>query len=370
MKIIRIDLYKVALPMRHSFVTGFGEIKSKEVVIVKLTASNGLVGYGESSTLQDPSYTSETVDTCLLIQEKFIAPKIIGKSFTSAVELCNAYGAVAGNNLAKAGVECAFWHLLAQEKRVPLAALFGGTAREVPVGEGVGIKSNIHELLQEVEERLKQGFVRIKLKIKPGWDVEPLAAVRDRWPSINLMADGNAAYRLKEHGSMLQSLDRFNLSMLEQPLPADDLVDHATLQAGLATPVCLDESIENIGDAKAAIALKSCRIINIKPGRVGGVLASMRIHDLAASHGIGVWCGGMLETGIGRAFNLALASKTNYKYPADMSPYDMYFLDDLTEPNLSLTPGGTITVPQDSGLGFTVKEAALSKYSLQHIEIT
>ena len=369
MKITKMELYKVALPMRQSFNTGFGEIKNKEVVIVKLTNDTGLVGYGESSTLQDPSYTHETVETCLHIQEKFIAPKIVGQAFNSAEELCAAYASIVGNNIAKAGVECAFWDLLSQKKGVPLVQLFGGVKDKIPVGEGVGIKSSIDELLQEVSDRLDEGFVRIKLKIKPGWDLQPLQTVRERWPDIDLTADGNSAYNLDEHRKVLESLDRFNLTMLEQPLPAGDLVGHASLQQNLKTPICLDESIESLDDARTAIALKSCRIINIKVGRVGGVLTSMKIHDLAAEHDIGVWCGGMLETGVGRAFNLALAAKENYIYPADMSPSRMHFLDDITEPGLSLTPDGYISVPQEPGLGFRIKEDALQQYSLIHVEI-
>lgn len=356
--------------MKGSFRTGFGTIADKEVVIVVLHTEDGLVGYGESSTLQAPIYTAETVDTCLQVQEHFIVPAILSKDFDTVESFVAAYSSVVGNNIAKAGVECAFWHLLAQRENASLQELVGGTKSEVSVGEGVGIKTSVDETLNDIAQLLGQHFARIKLKIKPGWDIPLLEAVRERWPRIDLTVDGNSSYDLTKHEATLRKLDEFNLSMIEQPLRGTDLVGHAKLQTKLQTPICLDESITSLDDARTAQALGSCQIINIKPGRVGGLLSSMQIHDFAKGHGIGVWCGGMLETGIGRAFNLALASKENFQYPSDMSPYQMYFHEDITTPGLEVKDNGCIDVSRKPGLGFEVHTQTLERYTKKKINLT
>ncbi|HVV67080.1 MAG TPA: o-succinylbenzoate synthase [Candidatus Saccharimonadales bacterium] len=370
MKITSMDIYEVALPMVRTFKTGFGDIKDKREIIVKLTTSDGLTGFGESPTLEAPLYNHETTRSCLQALEHFIAPRIIGKNFETAEDFRSAYADIVGSPAAKNGAECAFWHLVAQRDNVSLKSLFGGTKSEIPVGEGVGIRPIVNEVLADVENCLSKGFARIKLKIQPEWDLTPLSAIRKRWPDIELMADGNSAYRFDQHKDLLVSFEQFNLSMLEQPLPAGDFVDHAALQALTTTPICLDESIESLNDARTAIRLKACKVINVKPGRVGGIVESIAIHDEAARHGIGAWVGGMLETGIGRAFNLALASKDNFTYPADMSPYELYYTDDITEPGLLVKPNGCIDVPDTPGLGFTVREDKLKKYTQAAITVS
>jgi O-succinylbenzoate synthase len=364
MKLIRIDIFEVVLPLVHSFSTGFGTITSKPEIIVKITTDTGLVGYGEAATLAEPTYTAETADTCKLILMKHIGPRILGKSFDTPAEFREAYSDVVGNNLAKTGVELAFWHLYAQTEKRSLKSLFGGIKDEIPVGESVGIVGSIDTLIKNITELVNRGFVRIKVKIKPGWDIEPLTAIRKKWPDIDISADANASYNFAEHHELLTSLDAFNLSMLEQPLATNDFLGHAKLQKEMKTPICLDESIQNLNDAKTAIELGSCKIINIKPGRVGGILESIAIHDYAAQHDVGVWCGGMLESGIGRAFNVALASKSNFIYPADMSPQKAHYKDDITSPALELNERGCINVPDIPGLGYSINEKKLATYTV------
>jgi o-succinylbenzoate synthase len=369
MKIAHIEIFEVALPMSRALKTGFGNISNKHELIVKLITEDGLVGYGESASLDEPIYNPETTESCKLILTEYIAPAVIGKSFETAEEFREAYAHVVGNHIAKAGIECAFWHLMSQHDGRSLKSLFGGVKTEIAVGEGVSIKASLTELLDDVQQNLDRGFRRIKVKIKPGWDVEPLQAIRDRWPDIELSADANAAYRFETHAKLLQSLDRFSLSMLEQPLDFDDFVDHAALQDSMKTPICLDESIQSLNDARTAITLGSCQVINIKPSRVGGIVEALKIHDYSAAHGVSVWCGGMLETGVGRAFNLALASKSNFRHPADMSPLKSFYKDDITDPPLMLKSNGCMDVPDEPGMGFRVNDNKLQKYTVNKIVI-
>lgn len=364
MKIVQVDIFEVALPMTHPFSTGFGTITSKPTIIVKLVTDMGLAGFGEAATLTEPTYSAETAETSKLVLRAYIVPRILGKSFTTPEEFREAYQDIMGNNLAKTGVELAFWHLYAQDQQCSLKSLFGGKYKEIPVGESVGIVDSVDILIEKIAALVDKGFVRIKVKIKPGWDTEPLDAIRKKWPDIDLSADANASYNLSTHKKTLLALDKFNLSMLEQPLAHNDFVGHAQLQTEIITPVCLDEGIQNLNDAKTAIRLGSCKIINIKPGRVGGILESIAIHDYAAQNDIGVWCGGMLETGIGRAYNVALASKTNFIYPADMSPQKIHFKDDITSPLLELNDRGCIDVPDAVGLGYSIDEKKLHKYTI------
>jgi O-succinylbenzoate synthase len=362
MKIVKMEIYEVILPMVRTFKTGFGNITNKSEVIVKLVTSEGLVGFGEAPTLKTPVYNHETTSSCLYNLEHFIWPRVANKKFETAEEFRASYNDVVGSPAAKAGIEGAFWHLLSQRDNVSLKKLFGGEKSRVAVGEGIGIKKTTKEVIDEARMYLEKGFMRLKIKIEPGWDIEPLTVVREQFPDIDLIADGNSAYQLDEHKDLLVSFEKFNLGMLEQPLAPDDFVDHAALQAATKTPICLDESIRSLNDTRTAIALKSCKIINIKPGRVGGILEAIAIHDEAAKNGIGVWVGGMLETGLGRAFNLALASKSNFIYSADMSPYELYYADDITSPGLKID-NGYIEVPDIPGLGFTINENKIKKYS-------
>lgn len=365
MKIIKIEIFKVALPLVSAFSTGFGRITNKPNIITRLTTDEGLVGYGEGPALSDPIYTPETADTCMLTLEKHLAPRVLGKSYSDPGQFVKSYRDIVGNNIAKSSIELAFWDLYAQNAKLSLKTLLKGTKQEIPVGESIGIVDNQKSLIASIEDYLDRGFVRIKLKITPGWDKEPLEIIRNKWPDIDLSADANASYSSKKHLSLLKELDTFNLTMLEQPFAIDDFIGHSKLQSELKLPICLDESICSLNDAETAIALQSCRIINIKPGRVGGLLEAVAIHDYAEKNNVGVWCGGMLETGIGRAFNLALASKENFVYPSDMSPINTYFEDDLTTPPLELTSRGSILISNKIGLGYKVNCDKLEKYCLE-----
>lgn len=369
MKITRIEIRKLALPMTRSFKASFGVVTHKETVITKLYTSDGLVGFGESSSLWAPVYNHETNDTCMYIQEKFIAPRIIGKNFETPQEFREAYADVIGNPTAKTGPECAFWDLVSQRDNKSLKRLVGGVKDEIPVGESIGMKPSIKQTLDEIDKRIAEGYLRIKLKIEPGWDVELVRRVRERYPDVTLTVDANSAYNLREHGKILRSLEQFEVSIIEQPFGECDLVDHAAFQSETTIPICLDESIESADDARSAAALGSCKVINIKPGRVGGLVESVKIHDLAAEQGIGVFCGGMMETGIGRAFNIALASKQNFSYPSDMSPASLYFSEDVVESSFTVKPNGHVDVPDRPGLGFTVKEDIIAKFTKKKVVV-
>lgn len=370
MKIVKIELYEVVLPMKKSFEVGFGVIKSKRELIIRLHTAEGLIGYGESPSLQEPTYTHETTESCKQTITKHLAPRIIGKTFETVNQFRYSYNDIVGNNIAKSGVEAAFWHLLAQRDNQSLKTLMGGTKSKVLVGESVGIMPSITEFMSTSEEYVTRGFARLKVKIKPGWDIEPLDSLRNRWPNIPISVDANASYNFKDHKKILKQLDSFDLEMIEQPFGADNFIDHARLQDMLSTPICLDESIESLNNAITAIEASSCRVINIKPPRVGGLSESIAIHNYAATKNIGVWCGGMLETGIGRAFNLALASLANFKYPADMSPSDIYYEDDLITPALRLEKDGTMLVPDKPGLGYTVNQQKVERYSIKYHVVT
>lgn len=366
----KIEISILDLPMIRSFETSFGKLDSKQTVITKITTSDGAVGYGESSAFFAPIYNAETPDTCFYMLERFLAPLVIGKTFSSAEEFRDSYQHLLGHNMAKAGIECAFWHALAVTENKSLKELFGGTKSEIPVGESIGIYPTIKATLNEIEERLAEGYMRIKVKVKPGWDLAVIEAVRNLWPEIDLMVDGNSAYRLHKDLETMRAFGQFNLTMVEQPLEVDDIIDHGTLQRITTTPICMDESINKTDDARKAVQGYAAKIINIKPGRVGGIVESINIHDYAQANNIGVWCGGLLETGIGRAFNIALASKENFVYPADMSPPLTFYKEDLVETPFVIKPNGHIDVPTTPGLGFTVREDRIKKFTSKKTVIT
>lgn len=369
MKITKVEIRSVQLPMVRSFSIGGGTLDRKETVIVSLHTDNGLVGYGESSSFISPFYMRETVSSCMRVQAKHIVPRILGKRFDTASQFRDAYADIKGNQAAKTGPECAFWHVLSQRDNVSLKRLLGGTRDEIPVGDSIGIKPSIDETLFEVNQRLADGYLRIKVKIEPGWDVDLMRAIRRQWPDIELTVDANATYHPEKHRELLKALDTFHLTMIEQPFAANKLAEHAALQKELATPICLDESVKNVEDMEKAEALGACRIVNIKPVRVGGLVESVRIHDFALEHGIGMLCGGTFESGIGRAFNIALASKAGFTLPADMSPYQLYFKEDLIEPSYTVKPNGYIDVPDEPGLGYRIREDAIERLTTEKITL-
>ena len=369
MKIQKIIIRKVEIPMISSFTTSFGTIKNKPTVIVEVQMGNGLIGWGEGAALPFPYYKPETTDTTYLVLNKYLAPRLTGKSFETPEELALAYLDIKGHNFAKTAIENAFWMVYSVKMNKSLSKLLGGIKKKIAVGESIGIKKSVEETLEEVALRKNQGFRRTKIKIKPGWDINLVKAVRQKFGNIDLMVDANSSYALKDT-ALFKKLDDYNLTMIEQPLADDDIIDHSVLQKQIKTPICLDESILSVEDARRAIYLNACKVINIKPGRVGGLLESKKIHDLCKKNGIGVWCGGMLETGIGRAFNIAISSLPNYTYPNDMSPVNFFYKDDLVKDSFAVDKNGFVDVPETLGLGFEVDEKKIKKYTIEKTVIS
>ena len=363
----KISLYHLNLPLINKYITSFGEIDSKHTIIIKVEDGK-YVGFGESAALNIPYYNHETIDTCMYMLEKFLAPLVL-ESEVEDIEYINLlFKRIKGHNIAKSGLEMALWDIKARKNNNSLAQELGGATKKIGVGESVGIKSSIKEVLQEVEERLSSGFQRIKLKIKPGWDLDVVKLVRKEFGDIPLMVDANSSYSLHDL-LILKKLDLFNLMMIEQPLDSCDLWDHAKVQNVLQTPICLDESIKNVNDARHAIEMGSCKIINIKPGRVGGMLESKKIHDLCADHGIPVWCGGMLETGIGKTFCIALASLSNFTFPADISPSSFFFKTDILKETYQVDTEGFIAVNNGIGIGVQINDEFLDDHIVQCVDL-
>jgi O-succinylbenzoate synthase len=352
-KIGAVELRLLKMRLLQPFRTSFGVQQDRYPLLVRLEI-DGRSQWGECVAGEGPWYSYETVETAWQILKGYLVPAVIGRDLADVDALETLFAPVRGHHMAKASIEMAFTAALAEHARKPLATYLGGIRDRVETGVSVGIQATIDELLDSIGTHLAQGYRRIKVKIEPGWDVMTIAAIRQRYPEITLMADANSAYTLDDAPHLAQ-LDQFGLLMLEQPLTAGDLVDHAALQRQLRTPICLDESIESAREARQALQLGSCRVINIKPGRVGGFAESRRIHDLAGNAGVPVWCGGMLETGIGRACNVALATLPNFRLPGDISASDRYWAEDIVEPPFILQRGGTISVPTRWGLGVRVK---------------
>jgi O-succinylbenzoate synthase len=359
MKIERVEQLHVQMRLKQPFETSFGREEVMEKIIIA-AYSEGLVGYGESPVEKLPLYSYETVETAWHAQRDALIPLLLDAQFERAADLPGVFAGVRGHNMAKAGIEAAVWDLEAQQAGVSVAALVGGTRPQVEVGVSIGIQPAVGDLLERVASYRAEGYGRIKVKIKPGWDADVVAVIREHFPDIRLMADANSAYTLAD-APMLRRLDGLGLLMIEQPLQYDDLIDHAALQREIETPVCLDESITSLGRARDALALKACLIINIKPARVGGIAAAKATHDLCADSGVPVWCGGMLETGIGRAHNLAVAALPNFTLPGDISASDRYWHEDIVEPEFRLNPDGTMDVPRRPGIGVEVIRERLDR---------
>jgi o-succinylbenzoate synthase len=353
-KIDGLELRLLKLPLVHFFETSFGRVDDKHFIIVRVE-SDGASGYGECVAEKDPYYSSETNDTVWHIISEFIAPRLLGAEFAHPREVFPALKAIRGHNMAKAAVEMAMWDLFARQRGEPLARVLGGTRDRIASGVSVGIQPSLDDLVAKVEGELAAGYRRIKIKIKPGWDVRPVETLRERFGAIPLMVDANAAYEPGD-ADHLAALDAFDLMMIEQPLDYDDVAEHAALQRRLKTPICLDESIKTVGIAREAIAAGACRIINIKPGRVGGFAESIRLHDVCAANAIPVWHGGMLESGIGRAANIHLSTLPNFSLPGDVAASRRYFDPDLIEPPVEVATDGTIAVPTGPGLGVAIRE--------------
>ena len=350
MRLRKITLREIHLDLIAPFETSFGATHHRRIFLIQADV-DGACGWGECTAGEDPFYSYETVETAWHIIRDFLWPVLKGQDFDSASELWELLARVRGHNMAKGGLETAVWDAEARLKNLPLWKLLGGTREEIPCGVSIGIQPNIETLVAKVEKELAAGYQRIKVKIKPGWDVEPVKALRERFPRIRLMADANSAYRL-EDAPHLKQLDAVYLIMIEQPLGDDDIYSHAQLQKQLDTPICLDESIHDELHARAAIEIGACKIINIKLGRVGGHTSARRIHDLCQSKSVPVWCGGMLESGIGRAQNIAMSTLANFTLPSDVSASRRYWHEDIIEPEVEVTRQGTIRVPTAPGIGY------------------
>ncbi|NJN18778.1 MAG: o-succinylbenzoate synthase [Oscillochloris sp.] len=353
MRIERAELFIVRLPMIRSFATSSSRKAEQAHVLVKLYA-DGLVGWGESPSPIDPYYCEETTETCWHVLKDFLLPLTIGKEWQDSAELARSYARLKRHGFAKAGLEIAAWDLLAHAANQPLHALLGATRRAISSGVSLGIEERVEDLFALIEQYRSEGYRRFKLKIGPGNDVAVIAAVRERFPDLPLMADANSAYTLADLPT-LKALDQFGLMMIEQPLAHDDIIDHAVLQAQLETPICLDESIHSVDDARKAIDLGSCRIINIKVSRVGGLGPAKAIHDYCAARDVPVWCGGMHEFGVGRAANLAISGLPGYSIPGDVSGSDKYYAEDIVDPPIRAV-AGAITLSDRVGLGYAVDE--------------
>ena len=351
-KVDGVEIRLIRLPLIEPFETSFGRVDSRLIFLVRLEA-NGLTGWGEVVAAEEPRYSYETSGTALHVIRDFFAPAVVDAPLADLNDLAKRLSPFRGHNMAKAGLELAFMDLLAQANGPSLSSLLGGELKRVAVGVSLGLQPTVARLLERVERYLSLGYQRIKLKIKPGWDLDVVAAVRRNYPDILLSVDANSAYTFEDRAHLKQ-LDDFNLLMIEQPLQNDDLMDHARLQEIMSTRLCLDESIVNHRSAKLALELDSCRIINIKVGRVGGYSEALAIHDLCAAREIPVWCGGMLESGIGRAHNIALASLKGFTLPGDISASSRYFERDIISPAVTVAPDGTVAVPDRPGLGFDV----------------
>lgn len=354
-------LRKVQMRLKNPFATSFGTFQDKQFWLIELIDEEGISGWGESVAFAVPWYTEETVKTNEHIMEDILLPLMEG-SIDHPNEVKERFSRIRRNNMAKAALEGAVWDLYAKKTNVPLASAIGGEKNQIDVGVSIGIQKSVDALLEVIQLRIDEGYKRIKIKIKPGWDIDVIHQVRRHFPDIPLMADANSAYTLNDLDHLKQ-LDDFGLLMIEQPLSHDDIVDHAKLQKVLDTPVCLDESISSTEDARKAIELGSCRTINIKIGRVGGLAESKAIHDVCQANGIAVWCGGMLEAGVGRAHNIALTALPGFTLPGDTSGSSRYWHEDIIEPEVTVDDG-VIHIPSKPGIGFEVDRNKVKKFTL------
>jgi o-succinylbenzoate synthase len=367
MKIDAIILRELSMSLIHPFATSFGETKERRILLAEVR-SEGYSGWGECTTGEHPHFSEESTDTAWVTILQELAPLLTSAEEPTGGRCSNIFGVVRGHRMAKAALENALWDLEAQMRGLPLAELLGGIRETIVCGVSIGIQPSLEKLMEKVEGAIGQGYQRIKLKCKPGWDVQMFEAIRHRWPDIMLSCDANSAYRLRD-ADHLTTFDQYNLLMIEQPLWADDFYFHAMLQQRLDTAICLDESIRNRRDALAAIEMESCRIINIKLGRVGGFSEAIAIHNATQERGIPVWCGGILESGIGRSHNIAMSSLENFRLPGDVSASSRYWREDIIEPEVTVSPAGEIRVPTTPGRGFEVRTDLIERLTVRKEQI-
>lgn len=364
----RIILRHVRMPLVHFFETSFSRTYERDIILVE-AISNGVSGWGEVTAGENPFYNEEWTDSIWPLLIHYVAPRVLKHEFASPNDVYPRTAHIRGHNMTKGGMETAIWDLQARLNNEPLWKTIGaGASREIACGVSIGIQDTVDQLLQKIETELNAGYQRIKMKIKPGWDVDVIREVRKRFPQIKLMADANSAYTLADVDH-LRRLDEFYLMMIEQPLAHDDIIDHATLQAKLETPICLDECIRSARHAEQAIQLKACRIINIKLGRVGGFAEAKRVHDVCQAHNIPVWCGGMLESGIGRAHNIALSTLPNFVLPGDVSASKRYWKQDIITPPVEISTQGTIALTDKPGFGYDLDLGYLDQITVRREEV-
>lgn len=367
MKLKTVELREIRLPLIHFFETSFGRTTERRILLVRVVEEGGTEGWGECTAGEGPFYSNEWIDSSWATLFHFLAPMVVGQQIQKASEVWPLMNAVRGHRMAKAAIETACWDLEAKKAGQPLWKLLGGTQSEIACGVSIGIQDSPEQLLDKVSSELAAGYQRIKIKIKPGWDLKIIERIRQHFPSIRLTADANSAYSLDD-APLFKSLDQFDLMMIEQPLAHDDIFDHAELQRQIKTPVCLDESIRSAEDAAHAISLGSCRIVNVKLGRVGGHAEAKRVEQVCREKEIPVWCGGMLESGIGRAHNIALATLPGFTLPGDVSASARYWKEDIIEPPVTVSAKGTIGVSNRPGIGYEVLQQRIESVT-RRVEI-
>lgn len=360
LKIKSVELTEINLPLVHFFETSFGRTYERRIILVRVEDSDGAEGWGEITCGEVPGYSDEWTDSAWVTTEKILAPMVIGKEFENASQIFDLMKKVRGHRMSKAAIETACWDLEAKKLGIPLWKHLGGIRSEIECGVSIGIQDSVEQLFGKIQTELDAGYRRIKIKIAPHWDYDVIKQVREKFGNILLMGDANSAYTLADI-DLFKRMDEFDLMMFEQPLSHDDMVDHAKLQREIRTPVCLDESIKSPDDARKAIELGSCRIINVKLGRVGGFNQAKQIEEICRTAGIPIWCGGMLESGIGRAHNIAMSTLAGFTLPGDVSASKRYWHEDIIDPAVEVTETGTIVAPDAPGIGFEVGRGQIEK---------
>ena len=364
MIISSIELREIRLPLIHFFETSFGRTTERRIVLVRVIDRDGAEGWGECTAGEGPFYSEEWTETAWPTLKDFLAPMVVGHEVQNAGATSDLMKKVRGHRMAKAAIETACWDLEAKRAGVPLWKHLGGIHAEIACGVSIGIQDSPEALLEKIEKELADGYQRIKIKIKPGWDLDIVRRVRERFPEIGLMGDANSAYTLADV-PLFKALDEFKLMMIEQPLAHDDIFDHAELQKQIKTPVCLDESVKTVENARHAITLGACGIVNVKLGRVGGHAQAKRVEQVCREKNVPVWCGGMLESGIGRAHNIAMATLEGFTLPGDVSASARYWEEDIIEPPVTVSARGTIAAPDKPGLGFEVNRARIDRLTVR-----
>ncbi len=364
MQIKSIELIEIKLPLVHFFETSFGRTYERRIILTRAVDADGNEGWGECTAGESPGYSEEWTESCWWVIKKILAPMVLGEEIEAAAQVWDLMKHARGNRMAKAAIETAAWDLEAKKLKTPLWKHLGGVRGAIECGVSIGIQDSVEQLFEKIGTELDAGYKRIKIKIKPGWDHEIIKQVREKFGAIQLMGDANSAYSLADI-ALLKRMDELDLMMLEQPLAYDDMLDHAKLQREIRTPVCLDESIHSPEDARKAIELGACKIINVKLGRVGGHSEAKRVEEICRASDIPVWCGGMLETGIGRAHNIAMSTLEGFTLPGDVSASKRYWHEDMIEPAVEVTPRGTIVAPEKPGIGFEVKRERIDKVTVR-----